>query len=66
MAKVKGLYKTLREIEDNQTPEVAEKYFYGLLEDSDVTYDEFLISIIGEEQVVISLIVPSCNIIIYC
>ncbi len=49
--KVENLYKTLREIEDSQSPEVAEKYFYGLLEDLDVTYDEFFISIIGNKQV---------------
>ncbi len=51
VAKIEGLYKELRAIEINQNASVAEKYFLGLLEDKELTYEEFLISIIGKEQV---------------
>jgi PAS domain S-box-containing protein len=47
---IEKLYKTLVAIENNQDPEVAEKYFYGLLEESGKTYDEFILEVLGVTQ----------------
>jgi len=43
---IEKLYKILLAIEKNQNPEIAEKYFYGLLEDSGKNYDEFIIDLL--------------------
>ena len=43
------LYKRIIKIE-NQNEEVAEKYFYGFIEDSGKTYDELFLSILGMKE----------------
>jgi PAS domain S-box-containing protein len=43
------LYKKLKSIEDNQSIEVAEKYFTGLLEENNMSYDEFVLYNIGAD-----------------
>lgn len=47
---VEKLYKTLRSIELNQGIHVAENYFNGLLEEKGMTYDAFILSILGVEE----------------
>jgi len=44
---IEKLYKTLRSIEMNQSVNVAERYFFGLLEEKGVDYDQFILSILG-------------------
>jgi len=51
VSRIEKLYKTLKSIEEDQTPEVAEKYFYGLLEEKDISYDEFIMQVIGSKHI---------------
>lgn len=44
---IEKLYKTLKSIEETQSIEVAERYFFGLLEEKNVTYDEYILEILG-------------------
>ncbi len=44
---IEKLYKTLLAIEKNQSPETAEKYFYGLLEEKGMTYDQFILDLLN-------------------
>jgi len=44
--KITKLYKTLVSIEKTRGKEVAEKYFVGLLEERQMTYDQFILSIL--------------------
>ncbi len=43
---IEKLYNTLLSIEKNQNEEVAEKYFYGMLEEKRKSYDEFILSVL--------------------
>ena len=47
---IEKLYKTLLAIEKNQTPEIAEKYFYGLLEEKGQTYDRFILEVLNVSE----------------
>jgi len=47
---IEKLYKTLLAIEKNQSTEVAEKYFYGLLEEKGQTYDSFILNVLNVSQ----------------
>lgn len=47
---IEKLYKTLLAIEKNQNPQVAERYFYGLLEEKGQTYDAFILDILGASE----------------
>lgn len=44
---IEKLYKTIVAIERSKNPEMAEKYFYGLLEDRGQNYDEFILDILN-------------------
>ena len=44
---IEKIYKTLLSIEKSQNPQVAEKYFYGLLEEINQSYDEFILNLLG-------------------
>lgn len=44
---IEKLYKTLKSIEDRQGMETAVKYFEGMLEEKGVTYDHFILKILG-------------------
>ncbi len=44
---IEKLYKTLLAIEQRKNPEIAEKYFNGLLEDRKQTYDEFILDVLN-------------------
>lgn len=43
---IEKLYNTLLSIEKNQNEEVAEKYFYGMLEEKRKSYDEYIFSVL--------------------
>lgn len=43
---IEKLYKTLRAIEEKQSPEIAEKYFSGLLEEKGITYDQYILELL--------------------
>jgi len=47
---VEKLYKTLLAIEKTQSVAVAEKYFVGMLEEKNMSYDEFIFDILGVNQ----------------
>ena len=47
---IESLYKKLLLIEKNQGAEVSERYFYGLLEDKNVGYDEFILDILKTDK----------------
>jgi len=47
---IEKLYKTLRAIELKQGLEVALNYFNGLLEEKHMTYDDFILSILGVDK----------------
>jgi len=47
------LYKKLRAIEENQSLEVAEKYFFGMLEEKNISYDEFIFNTLGADESVL-------------
>jgi len=47
---IEKLYKTLRSIELNQGLKVAENYFNGLLEEKQMTYDTFILSILSVDE----------------
>jgi len=47
---IEKLYKTLRSIEQTQNMSVAERYFSGLLEEKKMSYDEFILSILGVKE----------------
>ncbi len=51
---IEKLYKTLRAIEERQGPDIAEKYFLGLLEEKGVDYDTFILSILETNASVLS------------
>lgn len=42
-SEIENLYKTLREIELNESEETAKKYFYGFFENKGMTYDAFIL-----------------------
>lgn len=44
---IEQLYKTILAIEKKQNPEIAEKYFNGLLEESGKAYDEFILDLLN-------------------
>ena len=44
---IEKLYKTLLAIEQSQNANVAEKYFKGLLEEKNQTYDEFILTVLN-------------------
>jgi len=44
---IEKIYKTLVAIENTQGADVAEKYFYGLLEEKEQSYDEFILEVLG-------------------
>ena len=44
---IEKLYKTLLAIEKTQSVAVAEKYFVGMLEEKNMSYDEFIFDILG-------------------
>lgn len=41
------LYKVLLSIEQKQNEEISEKYFYGMLEERNQTYDQFILSVLN-------------------
>lgn len=43
---IEKLYKTLRAIEEKQSPEIAEKYFTGLLEEKGISYDQYVLELL--------------------
>lgn len=47
---VEKLYKTLVAIEKNQSVNVSERYFTGMLEEKNMNYDAFILSILGIDQ----------------
>lgn len=47
---VEKLYKTLRSIEKTQNMEVAERYFFGMLEEKGLTYDEFILNALSMDK----------------
>jgi PAS domain S-box-containing protein len=47
---IEKLYKTLKAIEEKQNPETAERYFEGLLEEKGITYDEFILELLGVDE----------------
>ncbi len=47
---IEKIYKTLRAIEKNQGLEVAEKYFSGMLEEKNLSYDEFIMQILNVNE----------------
>jgi PAS domain S-box-containing protein len=47
------LYRKLTAIEENQSLEVAEKYFLGMLEEKDISYDEFIFNALGADESVL-------------
>lgn len=44
---IEKLYKTVLAIEQRKDPEIAEKFFYGLLEDREQSYDEFILDLLN-------------------
>jgi PAS domain S-box-containing protein len=48
--RIESYYKILLSIEKEQKPEIAEQYFKGLLEDKNMTYDEFILNILGTDE----------------
>jgi len=52
--KIQKLYKKLRAIENNQSIEVAYKYFEGMLEEERKTYEDFIIDILEVEKNIIT------------
>lgn len=48
--KIEQYYKMLLNMEKNQKPEVAENYFKGLLEEKNLTYDEFVLRILETDE----------------
>lgn len=48
--RIEPYYKILLSIEKEQKPEIAEQYFKGLLEDKNMTYDEFILNILGTDD----------------
>ena len=48
--KIEKLYKKLLAIEKNQSTEIAEKYFYGLLEEKRQTYNNFILEVLNISQ----------------
>jgi PAS domain S-box-containing protein len=48
--RIEPYYKILLSIEKEQKPEIAEQYFKGLLEDKNMTYDEFILNILGTDE----------------
>ena len=44
---IEKLYKTLLSIEKTQSVNVSERYFFGLLEEKGMNYDQFILSILG-------------------
>jgi len=51
---IEKVYKTLRAIEKNQSLEVAEKYFKGMLEEKHMNYDQFILSILNIDSQTLS------------
>lgn len=47
---IEKLYKTLRAIEERQGADIAEKYFYGLLEEKGIDYDTFILSVLETDE----------------
>ena len=47
---IEKLYKTLKAIEEKQSTETAEKYFYGLLEEKEIDYDTFILKILETSE----------------
>lgn len=58
---VEKLYKTLLAIEKTQSLEVAERYFAGMLEEKSMTYNEFILSVLGinEESIASYFVSPN-------
>lgn len=44
---IEKLYKTILSIEKKRSPEIAEKYFYSLIEESGKTYDDYILSLLN-------------------
>jgi PAS domain S-box-containing protein len=51
---IEKVYKTLRAIEKNQSLEVAEKYFKGMLEEKHMNYDQFILAILNTDSQALS------------
>ncbi len=47
---IEKLYKTLLSIEKTQSVNVSERYFFGLLEEKGMNYDQFILKILGVKE----------------